>query len=332
MRTNAEHILVTGGAGFIGSHMVLALQAAGYTPIVLDNLSKGHRDAVINAELVVGDIADTALVSSLFQQYTFAAVMHFASFIEVAESVREPEKYYQNNVMATFNLLEVMRQHHVNKFIFSSSAAVYGEPHYSPIDEQHLCAPINPYGSNKKIVEDKLRELSQESDLHFVALRYFNAAGADPRARVCERHEPESHLIPLVLQVATGEREHITIFGRDYETEDGTCVRDYIHVSDLCEAHLLALKRLLNGGDNLTCNLGTGHGFSVQQVVDAARRMTGHAIPVVYSDRREGDPAILVADATLAKRELHWQPQYSNLKTIIQHAWGALKQKAELVS
>lgn len=316
----SQPVLVVGGAGFIGSHMVLSLQEAGYQPIVLDNLCKGHRDAVINAELIVGDMADGALLDSLFSKHQFLAVMHFASYIEVGESVQQPGKYYQNNVAATLTLLQTMLKHHVKHFIFSSSAAVYGEPQYTPINEQHPLAPINPYGRSKRMVEEMLADFAKSDGLHYAALRYFNAAGADPQGRLSERHEPESHLIPLILQAVNGQRPAITVYGRDYSTADGTCIRDYVHVADLCHAHLLALEYLVTKQNSIICNLGTGHGYSVQQVIDAVARVTGKPIPMIDGARRIGDPAVLVADASVAKRELNWQPQYDNLETIVRHA------------
>ena len=320
---SSKHILVLGGAGFIGSHMVLALQEAGYIPVVLDNLSKGHREAVGRAELMVADVADNAALSALFQKYPFAAVMHFASFIEVGESVQKPLLYYQNNVASTLNLFAAMLKHQVKHFIFSSSAAVYGEPRYSPIDEKHPLNPINPYGRSKLMLEQIIQDLARSHGLRFAILRYFNAAGADPKGRLRERHQPESHLIPLILQAATGEREQITIYGDDYSTPDGTCVRDYIHVTDLCQAHLLALKQLLNNGEDIICNLGTGEGYSVREVIDMVQQVINRKIPVVHGARRAGDPAVLVADAALAMQQLQWQPQYSDLQTIIRHAWHA---------
>lgn len=326
MHTDSGSILVVGGAGYIGSHMVLALQEAGWHVVVLDNLSKGYRDAVIDAELIVGDMADKQILQRLFRQYQFAAVMHFGALIEVGESVRLPALYYQNNLVATLQLLEVMREHRINRFIFSSTAAVYGEPQYTPIDESHPRMPINPYGRSKSMVEDILHDYASANGLQFAILRYFNAAGADPRSRVGERHQPESHLIPLVLQVAAGMREHIRVNGRDYPTADGTCVRDYIHVTDICSAHLLALQKLLTNSRNIVCNLGNGVGYSVQQVIEAARRVTGHAIPVVEGERRPGDPAILVADAGLANRELNWYPNFPALEDIVLHAWRYMQQ------
>jgi UDP-glucose 4-epimerase len=326
MHTNSGSILVVGGAGYIGSHMVLALQEAGWHVVVLDNLSKGYRDAVIDAELVVGDMADKQVLQRLFQQYPFEAVMHFGALIEVGESVRLPALYYQNNLLATLQLLDVMREHQVNRFIFSSTAAVYGEPQYTPIDELHPRSPINPYGRSKSMVEDILHDYARAYGLQFAILRYFNAAGSDPLARIGERHEPESHLIPLVLQVAAGKRDHIRVNGRDYPTPDGTCIRDYIHVSDICSAHLLALQSLLKHSQNIVCNLGNGVGYSVQQVIKAARRVTGHVIPVMEGERRLGDPAILVADATWARRELQWNPSYPALDDIVSHAWRYMQQ------
>lgn len=322
MPNSKKTILVVGGAGYIGSHMVLALTQAGFQPVVLDNLCKGHRHAVVGAKLVEGDMGDKGLLANVFDEYQVTAVMHFGGFIEVGESVKWPGKYYQNNTAATLNLLEVMREKNVRKMIFSSTAAVYGEPLYTPIDEKHPLAPINPYGTSKWMVERMLQDYAKSDGLQFAILRYFNAAGADPAGQLGECHEPESHLIPLVLQVAAGKREAITVYGQDYPTPDGTCVRDYIHVTDLCVAHLLALEALETPSASYIYNLGNGQGYSVQQVIEAARRITGHAIPVREGERRQGDPAVLVADATRAKQELLWEPKYSALDTIIQHAWN----------
>lgn len=321
MDLQKKYILVVGGAGYIGSHMVLALQQADYVPIVLDNLSKGHQEAIINAKLIVGDMADEKLLNQLFTTYQFSAVMHFASFIEVAESVKFPEKYYQNNVAATLTLLDVMLKHGIKHFIFSSTAAVYGEPETELINEQHKLAPINPYGCSKRIVENVLRELADDGALNYAALRYFNAAGADPSGRVGELHQPESHLIPIVLRVAAGKQNELLIYGDQYSTHDGTCVRDYVHVTDLCAAHLLALEYLFKNNQSLVSNLGTGNGYSVLDVVTAARRITNATIATKIVAPRAGDSAILVADASYAKSILHWQPRYSNLDLILQHAW-----------
>lgn len=316
-----KSILVVGGAGYIGSHMVDYLRQANLTPIVLDNLSTGHQEAVLDAELIVGDIADSQLLDQVFIQHEIAAVMHFASFIQVGESVRDPAIYYQNNVAATLNLLNAMLKHDVKKFIFSSTAAVYGEPQYTPIDEEHPIAPINPYGHSKRMVEQILQDYAHAYGLQFAILRYFNAAGADPVGKLKEQHEPETHLIPLILQAARDEKKAITIFGRDYPTPGGTCVRDYIHVTDLCSAHLLALELLDSGKQSCIYNLGTGQGYSVQQVIDAARKVTQREIKVLEGNRRPGDPAILVANPSKAMRELNWQPKYPDLETIIEHAW-----------
>ena len=314
-------ILVVGGAGYIGSHMVKMLLGAGHEVVTLDNLSNGHRDAVLGGKLVVGDLCDRGLLRQLFREHDFAGVMHFASFIEVGESVREPLKYYRNNLSNTINLLQAMVEHDVLAFIFSSTAAIFGEPQAIPIDETHPRNPINPYGRSKWMVEQVLADVDQAHGLKSVCLRYFNAAGADPDGQLGERHDPETHLIPLVLQAAAGRREAITVFGSDYDTPDGTCIRDYIHINDLCQAHLLALEHLLAGGDSRAYNLGNGQGFSVREVIDTARAVTGRDIPVIESERRPGDPARLVADSTRARQELGWRPAYSDLATIIEHAW-----------
>jgi UDP-glucose 4-epimerase len=317
-------ILVVGGAGYIGSHMVSCLKKAGYTPVVLDNLSTGHAESVLNAELIVGDMMNQEVLDRIFFENQFEAVMHFAAFIQVGESVKHPAKYYQNNVVATLQLLNAMIKWNVKHFIFSSTAAVYGEPQYTPIDEKHPLLPINPYGHSKLMVEQILEDYSRAYDFNFMALRYFNAAGADPSGKLAEHHEPETHLIPLILQTAQGVRNAITVYGRDYETPDKTCIRDYVHVSDLCSAHLLALQALINGAESNIYNLGTGQGFSVQQVIDVAREVTNVDILVIEGERRAGDPAILVANPERAMKELKWKPRYSDLKTIIQHAWQSM--------
>lgn len=319
-------ILVVGGAGYIGSHMVLRLQEAGFTPVVYDNLSTGHREAVLNAELIEGDLADTGKLKAVFSQYDFSAVMHFASFIQVGESVKKPEKYYQNNVSSTLNLLSAMLAARVKYFIFSSTAAVYGEPDYTPIDEKHPVNPVNPYGHSKRMIEQILADYSRAYPFHYIALRYFNAAGADPAGRLRENHDPETHLIPLVLRAANNSQAAITVYGRDYPTVDGTCVRDYIHVNDLCDAHLLALNALFEGKTSAIYNLGTGHGYTVQQVIDTAQNVTNRAIKIVNGERRQGDPAVLVADSTRAQRELGWIPKFPELETIIEHAWASIKE------
>jgi UDP-glucose 4-epimerase len=318
---NKPHILIVGGAGYIGSHMVKDLLAAGYPVVTLDNLSRGHRSLLPGGEFVEGDMGDPDVLDGVFRQYPVKAVMHFAAHSQVGESVQHPMMYYRNNVANTITLLEAMQRAGVRHFIFSSSAAVYGEPKETPIDEEHPCLPTNPYGMTKLMVEHILRDVSGVTDLGYCSLRYFNAAGADTSGDIGERHEPETHLIPLVLQVATGERESIKIFGEDYPTPDGTCLRDYIHVSDLTQAHLLALESLLNGGDSATYNLGNSTGYSVRQIIDSARQITGQAIPAVMAERRAGDPAILIADSTRIRKQLGWRPRFEKIDDIIDTAW-----------
>ena len=316
------NILVIGGAGFVGSHMVKQLGLSGYRVTTLDNLSNGHRDAVLYGDFVQGDLADKALLTQLIQPGRFDAVMHFASFIQVGESVQEPAKYYDNNVANTLHLLEVMRLAGVKRFVFSSTAATFGQPLYSPMDEKHPQRPINPYGRSKLMVEQILGDFDRAYGLKSVCLRYFNAAGADPEVQLGERHEPETHLIPLVLQVASGRKPNISVFGRDYDTPDGTCVRDYVHVSDLCSAHELALQSLVHGAGSQQYNLGNGNGYSIQEVIETARRVTGQTISTVDAPRRDGDPDRLVADASQAKKVLVWQPQWTSLDDIVGHAWA----------
>lgn len=315
-------VLVVGGAGYIGSHMVKRLLQGGHHVVVADNFSTGFRSALVGGELAELDIADAAALDRLFGAHRFDAVLHFASFIQVGESVTAPGKYYANNLAATLVLLQAMVKAGVLRFIFSSTAAVYGDPEYVPIDEQHRKQPINPYGRSKWMVEQILQDFDHAHGLKSVALRYFNAAGADPEGQLGERHEPETHLIPLILQVASGRRKQLTVFGRDYPTADGTCIRDYVHVTDLVEAHALALDHLMQGGSSRAFNLGNGTGFSVQQVIDVAAQVTGHRITRVDADRRAGDPPSLVADAATARSELGWQPRYAALDTIIRHAWA----------
>lgn len=316
------NILVVGGAGYIGSHMVKMLRQSGLNPVVADDLSGGHRDAVGESELHVGDIGDVIFVDALLKKIKPEAVIHFASFIQVGESMKDPARYYRNNVSATLVLLDGMRRHGVNHFIFSSTAAVFGEPVRMPIDERHPKQPINPYGRSKWMVEQILGDFDSAYGLKSICLRYFNAAGADPEGKLGECHEPETHLIPLILQVASGKRPCITIYGNDYDTPDGTCIRDYIHVEDLCSAHLLALRYLLDGGESARYNLGNGQGFSVQEVIEAARRVTAHPIPTVTGSRRDGDPPRLVADSREARTMLGWSPCYASLETIVKHAWA----------
>ena len=316
------HVLVVCGAGYIGSHMVKMLLEKGHSVVTFDSLECGFRDAVIGGDFVHGDLANFKILNEIFQKYTFDGVMHFASYIQVGESMSEPSKYYRNNVTNTQNLLDAMVKHNVNNFIFSSTAAIFGEPHYTPIDESHSMEPINTYGRTKLMVEQMLGDYDRAYGLKSICLRYFNAAGADPDAQIGERHEPETHLIPLVLQAASGRRESISVFGRDYPTNDGTCVRDYIHVMDLCQAHLLAIEQLIHGSNSSAYNLGIGNGFSVQEVIDAAIKVVGYDIKVVDEGRREGDPAVLVADSMCARKKLYWKPKYEDLDSIITHAWS----------
>jgi UDP-glucose 4-epimerase len=316
-----SNILVVGGAGYIGSHMVKRLTQAGYTPIVLDDLSQGRVESVRGAKLVVGNVGDAKVLDALFASDSISAVMHFASFIQVGESVTLPGKYYENNVSNTVRLLEAMLRHDVRNFIFSSTAAIFGDPQYVPIDENHPKNPINPYGRSKWMVEQILEDFERAHALKSICLRYFNAAGADADGEIGECHEPETHLIPLILQAAAGRRPAISVFGRDYDTADGTCVRDYVHVQDLCDAHLLALERLLSGGNGGRYNLGNGNGYSVAEVIAATEKVTGRKIAQIHGPRREGDPPRLVADSRLAQQELGWAPRLAALETIIKHAW-----------
>ncbi|OEC35039.1 UDP-glucose 4-epimerase [Pseudomonas cuatrocienegasensis] len=314
--------LVVGGAGYIGSHMVKHLLDANHLVVVADNFSTGYRAALLGGILEELDIADAAALDALFAAHHFDAVFHFASFIQVGESVSEPAKYYANNFSATLTLLQAMARAQIKNFIFSSTAAVYGDPVYMPIDEEHPKAAINPYGRSKWMVEQMLEDFDRAYGLKSVCLRYFNAAGADPEGLLGERHEPETHLIPLILQAASCRRPAITVFGRDYDTPDGTCIRDYIHVADLVKAHALAVDYLMAGGESSAFNLGNGQGFSVQEVIDTARRVTGRAITVSDAPRRAGDPPRLVADARRATAVLGWQPQYASIEQIVMHAWA----------
>ncbi|NYT74352.1 UDP-glucose 4-epimerase GalE [Halomonas sp. QX-2] len=326
-------LLVVGGAGYIGSHMVKQLAAAGHKVVVLDNLSTGFSSLAKYGSLVIGDLADVKLLEQLFQDHKFEGVMHFAAASLVGESVQRPGKYYRNNVANTLNLLDVMVRHGTKNFIFSSTAATFGEPEYTPIDEAHPQKPINPYGASKLMVERILQDFHAAHDLNSVCLRYFNACGGDPEGEIGECHDPETHLIPIILQAASGRRSHITVFGRDYATQDGTCVRDYIHVEDLCYAHALALDALANCKlqGALAYNLGNGLGYSVQQVLSTVQKIVAEddkEVTVEEGPRRPGDPAILVADAALAKYILGWQPKYADLETIIRHAWAWEKKMA----
>ena len=317
-------ILVTGGAGYIGSHAVLALKQAGYEVIVLDNLSNGHRELVeqvLQVKLIVGDMSDRALLDNIFTTHNITAVMHFAAYIAVGESVTDPAKYYHNNVAGTLTLLEAMLAASINKFIFSSTCALYGVPKFVPLTEDHPQDPISPYATTKWMVERILSDFDTAYNLKSVRFRYFNAAGADPTGLLGEDHEPETHLIPLVLMAALGKRESILIFGTDYPTTDGTCIRDYIHVTDLAQAHVLGLEYLLKGGDSEVFNLGNGSGFSVREVIESAKEVTGAEIKIEERDRRPGDPPILVGSSDKASKVLGWRPQYPNIKDILTHAW-----------
>jgi UDP-glucose 4-epimerase len=314
-------VLVTGGAGYIGSHTTRLLTERGRSCVVLDNLSTGHREAV-QAPLVVADLGDAEALDGLMRAHQPSAVIHFAARTYVGESVEDPGRYYRENVVHTWNLLEAMRAHGVRHIVFSSTCATYGEPVETPMTERHPQVPISPYGRTKLHMEHMMQDYARAYGLSVAALRYFNAAGAHPSGEIGEVHEPETHLIPLVLEVAAGKRAHISIFGDDYPTEDGTCVRDYVHVCDLADAHARALDALEQGGErDLRLNLGTGTGYSVKQVIDCARKVTGHAIPAKVAPRRPGDPARLVSGGSAAREVLGWVPKRPELETIVADAW-----------
>lgn len=315
-----QKILVVGGAGYIGSHTLKHLQQHGYDCVVLDNLVCGHAAAVGGAPLETANLMDKASVQAVFDKYDIAAAIHFAAFSLVGESVVNPQKYYQNNVTGTLNLLDVMLAHNVKKIVFSSTCATYGNPQYVPMDEKHPQAPINPYGQTKLTIENIFKDYAAAYGLRYAALRYFNAAGAAPDGSIGESHNPESHLIPLVLKAIKGERDNIKVFGNDYETPDGTCLRDYIHVDDLALAHRLALEKL----DDFcgAVNLGTGIPTSVLEIIRAAEKVTGKSCPAVIEGRRAGDPARLYADNQKAKDVLGWIPQYTKIEDIIRTAWN----------
>jgi UDP-glucose 4-epimerase len=313
-------VLVIGGAGYIGSHATRLLARAGHDVWVYDNLLLGHRAAVPEGRLIEGQLSDRPKLVEAMKSHAIEAVMHFAAFAAVGESVVDPGKYYQNNIVGSLNLLEAMRAADVGRIVFSSTTATYGVPENVPITEQEPQKPINPYGFSKLVVEQAMRDYASAYGLAYAALRYFNAAGASPDGDMGEDHDPETHLIPIVLQVALGQRPHISIFGDDYLTPDGTCIRDYIHVDDLGSAHVVALE-LLEPGKGLELNLGTGKGHSVRQVIDACRRITGHKIPEVMGPRRAGDPPELVADSSKAQRVLNWRPRYIDIESIVETAW-----------
>lgn len=315
-------ILVTGGAGYIGSHTVAELLAKGEEVVVVDNLQTGHREAVLGGTFYEADIRDSAALDAVFAKHDIEAVIHFAANSLVGESVEKPLAYYDNNVYGSQKLMESMVKHGVKKIVFSSTAAVYGEPEQVPIDEHDRTVPTNPYGDTKLSMEKMFRWGDQAYGVKSISLRYFNAAGAHPDGSIGEDHNPETHLIPVILQVPLGKREFISVFGDDYPTADGTCIRDYIHVMDLANAHYLALERLRKTEESGVYNLGNGQGFSVNEVIEVARRVTGHAIPAKVSPRRAGDPAVLVASSDRARQELGWNPQHADLERIVESAWN----------
>ncbi len=318
----SKTILVAGGAGYIGSHTVKHLLQNDYEVVVLDNLVYGHREAVLTDNFEQVDLKDKSEVDKVFKKYNIDAVIHFAAYTYVGESVNEPCKYYWNNVVNTLNLLDVMRENNVKNIVFSSTCATYGNPQYMPLDEKHNQKPINPYGKTKFMMEQIMQDYERAYGLNYVALRYFNAAGADKDGELGESHTPETHLIPLVLKAIKGERDCITVFGTDYDTKDGTCIRDYIHVEDLADAHRRAVENLFAGKGSDCINLGTGIGNSVKEIITASEKVTGQKVPVKYGERREGDPAKLFANNDKAKQVLGWKPQYTNVEDIIKTAWN----------
>lgn len=315
-------VLVTGGAGYIGSHTVAALLERGESIVILDNLQQGHREAVLGGTLYEGDLRDPAILDRIFTENSIDAVIHFAANSLVGESMQLPGKYYHNNVYGTLCLLEKMQEHGVKRIVFSSTAATYGEPENVPIDEHDRTLPTNAYGETKLAMEKMMKWFDIAHGIKWISLRYFNAAGAHESGKIGEDHNPETHLIPIVLQAALGQRPHISVFGDDYATPDGTCIRDYIHVSDLADAHVLAVDKLRSGSDSAVYNLGNGQGFSVKEVIDIARQVTGRDIPAVIEARRAGDPAKLVASSQRARTELGWNPVRSKLEDIIASSWS----------
>ena len=315
-------ILVCGGAGYIGSHMVAELLENGQDVVILDNLEKGHKDALLGGKLYIGDLRDKEILNKIFTENNIEAVIDFAAYSLVGESMTEPLKYFNNNVYGTISLLEAMKEHNVKYIVFSSTAATYGEPECVPILEDSKTIPTNAYGESKLLVEKILNWCDKAYGIKYTTLSYFNAAGAHINGKIGEDHSPETHLIPLILNVALGKRDEILIFGDDYDTKDGSCIRDYIHVSDLASAHSLALKRLMNGGESRVYNLGNGTGFSVKEMIDIARKVTGHEIPAKVAPRRAGDPAILIASSEKAMKELNWKPKFNSVETIIETAWN----------
>ncbi|HZL84771.1 MAG TPA: UDP-glucose 4-epimerase GalE [Candidatus Krumholzibacteria bacterium] len=315
------HVLVTGGAGYIGSHTCKILAQRGFTPVVLDNLVHGHRANVRWGPFFLGDVADTELVGRIVREHDIRALVHFAAYAYVGESMQKPEKYFDNNVGRGLRLLQTARENGVRHVVFSSTCAVYGLPEKVPIDERQSLRPVNPYGETKLMVERALHWLGVSHSLGWMALRYFNAAGADPDGDLGELHDPETHLVPRVIQAALGQIPAVEIFGTDYDTPDGTAIRDYVHVNDLGTAHASALEYLMAGGESRAINLGTGAGCSVQEVVSAVEEISGRPVPVQFAPRRPGDPPILVADPSLARRTLDWSPRHSSLQSILQTAW-----------
>jgi len=314
-------IFVTGGAGYIGSHMVRKLYERGHDIVTLDDLSMGVRDALMGGEFVQGSVQNLNLLADIFSKYAFDIVFHFAGRTSVEESVRTPSVYYENNVIGILNLLNAMQVGNVNKLVFSSSAAVYGLPKFLPIDEQHQLSPINPYGMTKLISEQILNDYAVAYGIRSISLRYFNAAGAAVDGRTGESHDPETHLIPLAIRAAIGVSPALTIFGDDYDTADGTCIRDYVHVVDICDAHELAMKHLMNGGGGGCFNIGSERGYSVNEVLKTVEFVTGKRVPVKYGVRRIGDPPTLVANANKIRIELNWRPKHNSLEEIVKHAW-----------
>jgi UDP-glucose 4-epimerase len=315
------NILIVGGAGYIGSHTNKLLHQKGFHTIVLDNLSRGHRELARWGTFIFGDLENRTLLQYIFRKYSIDVVMHFSAFAYIGESYNNPAIYYQNNVANTINLLNAMLEHDVRKFIFSSSCAIFGEPQYLPIDENHPKNPVNPYGWSKLMVEKILEDYDRAYDFKYVSLRYFNAAGADPDGKIGEIHQPETHLIPLVIEAALGKKETIEIFGTDYDTKDGTCIRDYIHVSDLADAHFCALDWLIKNNKSEVFNLGNGIGFSVREIVDAVREYSKADFKVVNTSRRPGDPAILISSSEKAKELLGWNPKVTDINDIIKTSW-----------
>lgn len=315
-------ILVTGGAGYIGSHTVAELISKGEEVIIVDNLQQGHKEALLGGKLYVGDLRDAEFLDQVFSENSIEAVIHFAANSLVGESMQNPGKYYHNNVYGTLCLLEAMNKHDVKRIVFSSTAATYGEPENIPILETDRTFPTNAYGETKLAMEHMMKWFDTAHQIKYIALRYFNAAGAHESGKIGEDHTPETHLVPIILQVALGQRKHISVFGDDYATADGTCIRDYIHVTDLADAHILAVEKLRKGGDSGVYNLGNGKGFSVKEVIEVARKVTGHPIPMVIEARRAGDPATLIASSERGRAELDWNPKRDRLEEIIASAWS----------